>query len=226
MNWNKLDEDWKLRHDSAKFAEMESELDKALYNSVGGAEYALLWRWARMSHFRAMLVFQQGKKEEAARHFGEGAVEAATAVELQPNRVEGHFWRAVCLIESARLRSLPAAARALPAVARHLERAIQIDESYHFAGPLRVQGRTTYLKPRFLGGSVERALGLYRLALEIAPNNSTTLLYYADALIANRQGEAGRRILNQLLEAPVDEEWVWEQARDKKIAAERLARLK
>lgn len=226
MNWNKLDEDWKLRHDSTRFAELEAELDKALYNSAPGAEYALLWRWARMSHFRAMLVIQESKTEEAARHYGEGAVEAAAAVELQPNRVEGHFWTGVCLIEAARMRGMPAAMRALSKTVNHIQRAIEIDENFHFAGPLRVMGRMTYMRPRLFGGSIERALGYYERALKSAPGNSTTRLYYADALIANRQGQAGRQAYQELIEAPVDEDWLWEQARDKKIAAERLARLK
>ncbi len=39
-----------------------------------------------------------------------------------------------------------------------------------------------HLKPLLLGGSVDRAIEYYRRALQIAPHNSTTMLYYAEAL--------------------------------------------
>lgn len=90
---------------------------------------------------------------------------------------------------------------------------------------MRVAARITHLKPLLLGGSLERSLDLYRRALQIAPQNSTTLLYYAEALLADQQKRLARRSLRAIIEAPEDEDWVWEQARDRRLAKAHLERM-
>lgn len=242
LNWNTLDEQWRNRHDAEHFAALEGALDKALYNQGDKPEYAVLWRWARLSHFRAMQAMN-GEDDQAAgkakskaksevadkaaarRHFAAGAQEALQAARLQPNRVEGHFWFGVNHIEAARAGGKVAAARALSLATRHIERAAQIDETYHFAGPLRVLGRLTHLRPLLLGGSLDHALDIYRRALQIAPDNSTTLLYYAEALVADRQPGEARRVLNRLIAAAPDPDWIWEQTRDKILARALLQKM-
>ncbi len=110
LNWNTLDEQWRNRHDAAQFEALETALDKALYNQGDKPDYAILWRWARMSHFRAMQSLGDGNeqasekasKDAARRHFAAGAQEAQQAVRLQPNRVEGHFWFGASIISKRR----------------------------------------------------------------------------------------------------------------------------
>jgi tetratricopeptide (TPR) repeat protein len=217
MNWTLLDERWTNRHDATVFEELESELDRALYNQKT-PDYPLVWRWARLSHFRAMQAQEAGDWVAAQRHFKEGAKEAETAAALQPNRVEGLFWAGVCLIESARLTNKLAALRVLNTATHHIDRAANIDETYHFAGPLRVQGRMTHRRPLLLGGSINLACDIYRRALELAPENSTTRLYYAEAILADQEWEKAREQLRYILNAPPCTGWIWEQERDKKLA--------
>jgi tetratricopeptide (TPR) repeat protein len=230
LNWTQLDEDWKARWDPPQFAAYERELDSALFGRGGEVGYPLLWRWARLSHFRAMQVLlspadEKKAREEAVRHFEEGARQAEAAIPLQPNRVEGFFWAGVCAVEAARLQGPLVAARALKPAQKRIEKAAAVDEEYHFAGPLRVLGRLTHLKPLILGGSLDRALEIFRRAVQIAPGNSTTLLYYAQALIADRQPALAKKVLAQIIDAPEDPDWKWEQARDKKLAREELAKI-
>lgn len=80
---------------------------------------------------------------------------------------------------------LPSAAYALPPTIYRLP------TTTHFAGPLRVWGKLMHQKPLLLGGSIDRALDIYRRALQIAPHNSTTLLYYAESLIADQRRPPG-----------------------------------
>ncbi|MBV9468773.1 MAG: tetratricopeptide repeat protein [Abitibacteriaceae bacterium] len=224
MNWNLLDEQWKNRHDKTQLAALEQELDRELFRSDAEREYPLLWRWARLSHFRAM---QAGDNEaEARRHYEAGAEEAKKAVALQPNRVEGHFWYGVNFIEAARRRGWVTVARAMPIAMRHIERAVAIDEAYHFTGPLRVWGKLTHQKPLLMGGSIDRALDIYVRALQICPDNSTTLLYYAETLIADQKRPKAREVLNKILNDPDDPEWRWEQERDRGLARQMMDSIK
>jgi tetratricopeptide (TPR) repeat protein len=223
-NWNTLDEQWKQRHDAAQFADYEAALDKALYEQKQ-PDYATLWRWARMSHFRAMQSLQAGDNAAARRHYAAGAQEGEAALRLQPNRVEAMFWCGVNTIEVARLGNKLAAVRALSKASRLIERSAWADETFHLAGPLRVLGRITHKKPLLLGGDINKAVAFFRRALQIAPQNSTTQLYLAEALLDDQQLREARSVLNGIVEAAPDADWMWEQTRDKVLARALLDKL-
>lgn len=217
-----LDEFWQTRHKAAPVEPFESVLHSAL--SVA-PEYSTLWRLARQAHFLAMQSEESGQPDETLRWFEIGKERAQQAVELDRHQVEGHFWLGVNALEWSRRKSWVQAASTFRMAANHIERAMNQNEEYHFAGPVRVWARVTHFKPLILGGSLDRALDIYRRALQIAPHNSTTLLYYAQALLADQQKPLARQILNQIINAPDDKDWIWEQARDKKIAQAHLAKM-
>ena len=179
--------------------------------------YGWLWRASRFAHFRAMQ--EQTENPDGARAlFAGGAEQARVAQSLEGDRVEAAFWAATCALEAARLSGKLAAGLALGRAQKQLNRAAQIDETYHFAGPLRVLGRVTHLKPLVLGGNLDYALAFFERALQIAPANSTTLLYYADALIADNQPAKARSTLKRIIAAPALENWIWESERDRELA--------
>jgi tetratricopeptide (TPR) repeat protein len=132
--------------------------------------------------------------------------------------VEAHFWYGVNHIEAARLQGKIASARALGDATRHIERAAAIDETYHFAGPLRVLGRIMHMRPLLLGGDLNKAVDFLRRALQVSPDNSTTMLYLAEALFADRQLAETRSVVKRIIEGAPDPAWQWEQARDRKAA--------
>jgi tetratricopeptide (TPR) repeat protein len=180
--------------------------------------YEVQWRLARLRHFQAMLAAEDGSPDQALQHLMAGAQHGSAAFRLQALRVEGHFWYGVNALETAQQRGKLAALAALRDTSQHIERSMTIDEEYHFAGPVRVWGRITHQKPLLLGGSLDRALEIYRRALQIAPDNSTTNLYYAEALWADQQRRAAREVLHKIITDPDDPEWRWEQARDRRLA--------
>ena len=183
--------------------------------------YGWLWRAARLAHFNAMIA---GDNADLARAlFAGGAEQARAAAKIEGDRVEAAFWEATCALEAARLSGKLVAGMALGKAQKQLNRAAQIDEKYHFAGPLRVLGRVTHLKPLVLGGNLDYAIAFFERALQISPDNSTTLLYYADALIADNQPGPARRTLKQIIAAPALENWVWESERDRELARVMMA---
>ena len=199
-----------------------SRLEGALTDNPQSDDYGWLWRAARLDHFRAMQALDENPGAARAL-FSQGAERAQGAQALQGDRVEAAFWAPTCALEAARLSGTFAAATALGRAQKQLNRAAQIDETFHCAGPLRVLGRVTHLKPLLLGGSLDRALAFFERALQIAPDNSTTLLYYADALIADNQPAKARRVLKQIIAAPALESWVWESERDRELARTMMA---
>ena len=201
--------------------ETAREIERILGAHLNPNDYGWNWRAARFDHFRAMQA--EANPGEARALFARGAQRGHIAESLEKDRVEAAFWAATCGLEAARLGGTLAAAAALPRAQKQLDRAAQLDESFHYAGPLRVLGRVTHLKPLLLGGSLDRALAFFERALQLWPDNSTTLLYYADALIADNQPAQGRRVLKGIIEAPLREDWVWEGERDRELARKWMA---
>jgi tetratricopeptide (TPR) repeat protein len=119
-------------------------------------------------------------RREAAKR---GIVAARRARELNPDRVEGHYWYAVnvgFLADVDRSYGLNAVAEMEPA----LKRAGEIDERYDYDGPLRVLGvlllRTP--QPPVSIGSPRKGLRLLQRAVERFPDYPENYLYLGEAL--------------------------------------------
>jgi tetratricopeptide (TPR) repeat protein len=222
MNWDECDRLWRERHLPASLTAL-SELLVAHCDTA--PEYSGLWRLSRLYHFCGMMADEEQRTQRARQQFADGAEVGRRAVRADWTGVEGNFWYGVNAIEAARRNGMLAAAMTLPRASRHIERAMSIDETYHFAGPVRVWGRIMHFKPLFLGGTIDRAIDIYHRALQIDDRNSTTLLYYAEALIVDQQWRNARRVLRRILDAPDDPEWLWEQARDRRRANVLLEQL-
>ena len=108
---------------------------------------------------------------------------------------------------------------------RELKTAIRIDSSYHAAGPIRVLGRLRHKLPVWLGGGVARARACYESAINVAPQNTVTRIYFAELLIDLGEQELARRHLEFVLHVSEDPEWLFEIDRDKQLARELLAKV-
>jgi tetratricopeptide (TPR) repeat protein len=191
-----------------------------LLETVAGAgDFEVAWRTGRALFF---LGQEEKRREEARSLHARGARVCAQAVRLEPDRVEGHFWLGVNLALRAQttgsLLALPLALRAK----RSLERAARINPAYHAAGPLRVLARLAHKLPRLLGGGRARALANFTRAIELAPANTVTRLYFAEMLLDYGDARGARAQLEAILNAPPDTAWAFESARDRARAGELL----
>ena len=182
-------------------------------------KYEAAWRLGRALFF----LGQEARTAEEARAFhAEGAEASGRAARAEPVRVEGHFWLGVNLALEARLvnplKALPLALRAR----RELERAASIDPAYHAAGPLRVLARLESRLPGLLGGGTKRARTHFQRAVEIAPANTVTRLYFAELLLEAGDPDQARTHLEAILQAPPDPAWAFEIERDRRLARQML----
>jgi tetratricopeptide (TPR) repeat protein len=127
---------------------------------------------------------------------------ARHASELKPSGVEGHYWYAInvgLLADADRSYGL----KAVGEMETALKHAIEIDERYDFAGPLRVLG-ILHLRtpaPPVSIGSPRKGLKLLQRAVELFPDYPENYLYLAEALRdTGRVGEA-RETLRKVLDA-------------------------
>jgi hypothetical protein len=198
-------------------AEPEPFLDQIAEVDTASASYEAQWRLAR-------LMFLRG--ETSPGFFRLGIKCGLRAAGLDPERVEGHFWLGVNQALYAEQSQGVRAALLVLEARRSLKRAARISEGYHGAGPLRVLGRLEHKSPWLLGGSARRSLSRYERALELAPDNSVTLLYAAQLAIDTGDLKQAVGLLERVLDAAVDPEWKRENLRDKDLAAALLAEVK
>ena len=202
---------WQRRHE-------RDALESCFQAAQNADNFDWQWRMARLAHFAGMQAQEEGDNTTALEQFGIGKTAADLALLEKPRRVEASFWLATCELERARLRGPIALASILNRCQKLLERASAVDEAFHFAGPVRVLGRVTQLKPLVLGGSLDRAITFYERALQLFPRQSTTRLYLADALLSDRRPARAREELRAVLENSDARNWEWETARDQKTA--------
>jgi len=187
-----------------------------LSGARGGAKlYEVQWRLSRAMFF---LGQQAETAAEKLQLHGSASDAGALAVTLNPARVEGHFWMGVNLALYAESARPPRGIRAILRARSELKRAVEIAESYHDAGPLRVLARLEHKAPRILGGSRKRSRVRFDRALTLAPGNSVTLLYAAELALDEGDQERAAGLLERVIASPPDPEWEFENARDRETA--------
>ncbi len=153
-----------------------------------------------------------------------GIVLARQARELKPDRVEAHYWYAInvgLLADVDRSYGLDAVGEMEAA----LKRAIEIDETYDHAGPLRVLG-ILHLRtpgPPASIGSKRKGLRLLQRAVEQFPDYPENYLYLAEALRDNDRPDEARVAAEKVLAAAPWPDRQFESEQWKSAARELLA---
>jgi len=185
-------------------------------------DYEAAWRLGRALFF---LGQEAGGGVEARVHHTRGARACERAARREPGRVEAHFWLGVNLALLAQNEKPLAAARHAWRARRSLSRAARLDAAYHAAGPLRVLARLQHKLPRLLGGGARRARANFERAVELAPANTVTRLYFAEMLLETGDTGRARQELEALLNAPHEASWAFESERDRRHARRLLDEL-
>lgn len=207
----------------AKRSELENvRLTIELLQYVAPDTYDAAWRLGRARFF----LGQEAKSDsEARRHYAQGIRVCARAVKLRPESVEGHFWLGVNLALTAGLekhfRAFSYAFRAT----RALRHAVRIDPAYHGAGPFRVLARVQHNLPRWLGGGSWRARSNFERAVELAPTNTVTRIYFAELLLEMGDEPEARKQLETIVNIKPDPIWAFEISRDQQLAQEKLTAM-
>jgi len=158
------------------------------------------------------------------KNFQLGIEASERAVLLRYERVEGHFWLGVNLALLAAERNVIAGVRLALRARRALLRAVAIDAGFHGAGPLRVLAKLEQKLPKALGGGIERSRSHFEQAIQIAPGNTVTRIYYAELLLKLGEHASVKRQLEAVLNSPDDAFWQFEIDRDKGLARKMLER--
>ncbi len=183
-------------------------------------DYEAWWRIAKYACFLA----DDLSHSEKLKLLDEGIEAARKAVGLRPNRVEAHFWLGANLGLSAEERGILTGLRLVGAIRSEMETVVRLDPDYEQGAGNRVLARIYYRAPFFKGGDKRRSIELLEECLKRYPENSLTMLYLADSLLAvGRHGEA-RRQLEKILDLCPDPLYGPELAANQEEARGQLAK--
>jgi hypothetical protein len=106
-----------------------------------------------------------------------------------------------------------------------MQRVIELDEKYGHGGAHVVLGRLYFKLPGVAGGDNEKSIEHFEKAKKIDKNHLLTHLFMADTLLALDKKEDAIKALKFVIDAPVQKDREPENAKEKKIAKEKLAEL-
>ena len=186
--------------------------------------YDAQWQAAEALAFLAENQTSPESRRDAAKL---GIVLARHGRELNPSRVECHYWYAInvgWLADVDRSYGLDAVGE----MDTELKRAIEIDERYDLGGPLRVLG-ILYLRtpaPPVSIGSPRKGLRSLQRAVELFPDYPENYLYLGEALRENGRTDEAKATLGKVMAAPPSPDRQFESAQWKAEAQKLLQSLR
>ena len=178
--------------------------------AADGRDYESLWKLSRASYYLGTL----GPKGDQSAALERGITAGKQAAALQTDKPEGHFWYAANMGEKAQRSSKFTALGMKGDIKSELERVIAIQPGWQGGSGESALGEW-YLKvpDTFMccGGDHKKGIELLRKALTYDADSKQVKFSLAEALADDDKTRAeARSLLQQVITAPVDPEWVAE----------------
>jgi tetratricopeptide (TPR) repeat protein len=183
--------------------------------------YAVYWRMARVEYWIGDHTANGDAKKKI---FQQGIAHAKKAIELGPDRVEGHFWLGVNYGVYGEAKGVLKSLSLVKPIKEEMRRVLEIDPAYDRGGADRILGRVYHEVPGIAGGSEKKSLQHLLKAVEYGPRVGLNLLYLADTYISlDRIGDA-RKTLETILTMEPMSDLLPETAEEREQARAKLER--
>ena len=180
---------YEARDDMNKARVAVAALRQARVADYGNYEAA--WKLARAAFY---VGDHSDDDSEVDDMFREGTEAGKSAVGLQPNKPEGHFWLGANY-GGAAAHSTLANLSSFQDIKGEMEAVLKIDESYQGYSAYLGLGRLYLQAPRALGGDTSKAIEYLEKGVKLSPNNTMMRFHLAEAYHeANRNAEAKKQI--------------------------------
>ncbi|MCR9142786.1 MAG: TRAP transporter TatT component family protein [bacterium] len=195
-------------------------LEKAVESDAAGA----LPKLAEVLFWLGDYASEDSDKEK---YFAEGVEVGKQAVEAAPDAVSAHMWYASNMGNHGMVRGMMSSLFYLGPIEKHGKRAIELDENYFDAGPLRLMGRFYHQAPGWPVGSGDhkKSMECLEKAVKIAPNFGFNKTYLADLLIAKGKKDQAKTLLDEVIAIPEDPKLKILQERCREDARELLKKV-
>lgn len=158
------------------------------------SNYEAAWRISQFAHYLAAHTTDEAERDKA---FREGAEAGKAAVELQPQKPEGHFWLGANYGGIAQHSTL-AGLTAVDDITAEMETVLKLDEGFQGGSAYLALGQLYLQAPRMLGGDQQKAVAYLEKGLRFGENNALLRLRLAEAYIAVKRNEDARKQLDAI----------------------------
>lgn len=180
---------WEGREDLAKARVAVAALRQA--RTADYSNYEAAWKLARASFYVGDHTENDNERDNMFR----GGTEAGkSAVKLQPDKPEGHFWLGANY-GGAAAHSTIANLSSFNDIKTEMDAVLKIDETYQGYSAYLGLGRLYLQAPRMFGGDTSKAIEYLEKGVKLNPNHSLMRYHLAQAYESdNRDGEAKKQL--------------------------------
>ncbi len=208
------------REDLQKAKEAQRAYEEAI--KLDPKNYEAHWKLAKTIYF----IGQRSPEEKRVSIFEKGVEIAKKAVAIEPNKPEGHFWLGVLYGVYGEARGVMKSLFLVDDIKEEMKITLNLAPDIEGGGPYRLLGRMYYKLPGIAGGSKDKSLEYLLKAKEICPTNPLTKIYLADTYLALKRKEEAKKELKEVIEMEPDPRWIPETKELKKVAKEKLEKIK
>jgi tetratricopeptide (TPR) repeat protein len=185
------------REDMTKARTAVTALRQAHAADYGNYEAA--WKLARAAFYVGDRTDNDTERDDM---FREGTEAGKAAVQLQPNKPDGHFWLGANYGGTAAHSTLSNLS-SFQDIKGEMEAVLKLDETYHGYSAYLGMGRLYLQAPKVLGGDVSKAIEFLEKGLKLNPNNTVMRFHLAEAYeVANRSADAKKQIATIMSTTP------------------------
>jgi tetratricopeptide (TPR) repeat protein len=184
-------------------------------------DFEAAWKLARAAYWLGGHVAPAARRTQ----FERGITAATRATALDPQRPEGHFWKAANMGALAESFGARAGLKYRRAIKEALETVLKIDPAFEQGSADRALGRWYQKVPRLFGGSKDKAEEHLRRSLTYNPNSSSSHFFLAEIFLERGRRADARAELEKVLVASSGPDWAPEDAEFKEKAKALLSKL-
>jgi tetratricopeptide (TPR) repeat protein len=182
-------------------------------------KYDAFWRLSRILYY---IGEHTEIKKEKKGIFDRGVYYAEKAIELEPEKPDGHYWLGVNHGKVGETRGVLKSLSLVKPIKNAMNKVIELDRSYEDGGPDRVLGRVFYKLPGFAGGDNKKSLEHLMKSKEYGPEDALTRVYLAETYLALKEKEKAREELEYVVNMEPDNRWFYAIDENKAVARELL----
>ncbi len=167
--------------------------------------YEAFWKLARILYY---VGDNTESKKEKKIIFSQGVYFAKRAVEMEPEKPDGHYWLGVNYGVFGETKGVLKSLSLVKPIKEAMNKVIELDREYEDGGPDRVLGRVYFKVPGIAGGSKKKSLEHLLKSKELGPNDALTRCYLADTFLSLKEVDKAREELEYVLSMESDPRWI------------------
>ncbi len=189
---------------------------------ANSGNYDVAWKVAQFDYYLGEHTNDDRERDDA---FRDGAEAGKTAVRLQPDKPEGHFWLGANYGGVAE-HSLVPSPSSVSNIETEMGTVLKLNEELYHGSAYMALGQLYLKAPRIMGGDYQKAIENLEKGLRFGINNSLLRLHLAEAYHAVGRDADARKQIEELLTLTPDPNYLPEHKEASKKSKQLMAQLR